>query len=255
MLGDLVKNRNKMILAGLAVLALVGTAAAASGMMGAAGEGPWNALRQRHGGHGGGFELSDGTATGRYVTFDVDAQSGALTSYARVVDDASHVIFDSIALASYDAENATQKTRGPAYVATSGEGTRLMAFDARNAAVFLKSAEGNVVTLVVADGIALTAFDAQPGWSRAGVLLEKDNVTARLVLHGNGTIAVDGQIIVATLEDGAGVSFRIDGHPGAECAERHALHKMARHGRGGHEGARRGGPAESVDEMPAEMDA
>lgn len=226
----------KLWIVGLGALLLVGTAVAASGTLGAD-------LMHKGRGRGahGSFEIDGDAVTGRYVSF-TQADAG-VADYARIVNGSAYTIFESISLETLG-DNVTTKARGPVYSAADGEGNRLMAFDARNAAFFLKTVEGNVVTLVVADGIALTAFEEQEKWSPAGVLLETENAKGRLELRGNGTVSVVNQTITVTLEEGAHLSFRIVGHPKEWAAEHGAMQKMAKHPRGPRHGPREAAPEE-----------
>lgn len=166
---------------------------------------------------------------GRHVTFGYDAATGTITDYARVVDDGSLTIFESIAFGSYNASDAKAKQHGRVLMAKDGDLLRAAFFDARNAAFVMSSPAGNVVTLTVADGIGVQYHAAEENWSPEGVLLTYGNHTARLVVRGDADVQVDGQNVTVTLGPHAGLAFKVDGHKLEELKERVFLAKLHKH--------------------------
>ncbi|MEA3199638.1 MAG: hypothetical protein QOE90_1066 [Thermoplasmata archaeon] len=208
----------KILLAGLAVLALLGVGLAAADVQANASPSTSAAA---------GLILKDGVVSGRNVGFSVDA-NGDVANYTSRGPWGDAAIFESISFAASNATSLSEKTRGPVYVERDAPDFSFVAFDARNAAFLVTSAQGNVVTLKVPAGVSVQAFGKQPGWSPAGALLTSGDHTAKLTLHGNATVAYDGAgTIAVTMGPHSHVVFRITGYPGEAAKERKLLERAA----------------------------
>lgn len=217
----------KIILAGIAVLVLVGAGVAVAATSANASVNANDASPAAPRGLAS-FHEKDGAVTGRNVGFSVDGQSGAISGYASRGAWSDAVIFERISFASVNASSLKERTRGPLFVERDSPDFSLVAFDARNAAFLVTSAQGNVVTLQVPAGVNVTTYAAQPGWSPAGALLQNGDHTAKIVLHGNASIVYDGAgTITVTLGPHAHLSFRIVGFPGEWTKERRWAHEAA----------------------------
>lgn len=229
-------TRTKWMIAGIATLTLLGTAVVAAEATDPALD-PEGGAAMDASFKSGRWSKDGASVTGRYVSFEY--ANGTITDYARLTPDGAQVIFSSIAVAKYDGSDAKARAKGPVLAFKDGNLTRGVVFDAKNAAFVLASPEGNVVTLVVADGIGVSYHAGEKGWSPEGVLLTKDNRTARLVVDPESNVTVDGQTITVTLVEKGHLRFHVDGYPGELLKERWTLHKIRQHAsgeEGGHEG-------------------
>ncbi|GEM_PF-3993626 len=225
----------KVILAGVAVLALLGAGVAMAASQANANDTPSAPVqkdkRMCDPCRGlAAFRLQDGVVSGRNVGFTVDAQTGAISDYTSRGPWGDAVVFESISFADANGSALKDATHGPVFVERDGPDFSFAAFDARNAAFVATSAQGNVVTLKVLAGTNVTTFAAQKGWSPAGALLSKDGHEAKLVLRGNASVAYDGAgTLTVTLGPHSHLWFRIVGYPGEAVKERRWVHEAAEH--------------------------
>lgn len=152
------------------------------------------------------FRMANGTVEGQWVRFQVDEATASLRDYASRGPFADTVVFDRVQL-SRDSEDDGMRIRGPLWLGKEGR-VFAASFNAPNALLGVKNtgAEAVTVTFDVADGIAAEAAER-------GVNLTHDGKTAFLRVRGNGTLALAGDVVTATLGEGDAVVFAIEGHP------------------------------------------
>lgn len=202
-------TRTKLLIAGIATLALLGTAVVAAQEITT----------------GPSADLAKGYQ-GKDVSFSYDAADGTLRDYAV----GGSTLFDSVSLARYNASDVDAFEHGRMLVAADGDLARVVVFDAKNAAFRLASPAGNTVTLVVPPGVGIESQAGDKGWSAEGVILHyANNVTGRLELRGDGSVNVTGQTITVTLGAQSHVQFRLMGHSWEVAKERIAMMKLHKH--------------------------
>lgn len=232
-------------IAGLLVVAGAAMAAGVAVEADATAEG-----KHMNGKRAGPFHRDGDSIEGRFVRFDVDRANGSLLAYTAIDprEDRTILLFESVTVSPYDASEAKGGIKGATYRAATDD-AKLVAFNAPNAAIHTHARNATTFTYVVPAGVGIEYHGEVADWSPEGVLLRyADNVTARLVVRGNGTLSVDGQTITVSLGPDGSAAFRLDGHPRAHLVETMAMRKM-RDGDDGprgmgaeHRGPRAGGP-------------
>lgn len=156
------------------------------------------------------FEKDGEAVEGKWTSFA--ETEGGLASYRSVGPWADALIFDSVTVEGLTGNGTT---KGPVY-SVKGDGVGLVAFNAPNAGLFVVARDGATVTYDVADGIETAQIDTST------VELSRDGHTARIHAR-DGTLAVDGDTITATLEGKGAVGFAIAGYPRMLEMEKRAI--------------------------------
>lgn len=158
------------------------------------------------------FEMTDEGVEGRFVSFGLD--NGSLVDYAISGGFATTTLFDAITPADGLGEG---RVKGGVYGA-KGESSGLVAFNAPNAAWVYRAKAPTTLTLDVADDLVIEETDD-------GLRLVRGEHAAKLVLRGNASYSVDGDVVTIDIENGA-VAFGIEGYPRVAHAEKMWLKKM-----------------------------
>lgn len=152
------------------------------------------------------FNESSGFVSGRYLELTYDARSGAFldvaAKFSRRGETAVVPFFDRVALAPFDAANATLAVNG-SKLTVKGEDTMYVAHDVRRSMVGAAARNGDyVLAFDLADGCESKAVRRGVAVTCAGVhgliaARGRDNVTV-----GNGTVTVE-------LDDGGAGAFSL----------------------------------------------
>lgn len=194
----------------------------------ASGAGRGRLARAAH--RGAPFETDGDLVTGKWVSFRVDAAGGALVDFTSRGPMADAVVFDRVSVARHDAASAEAGARGGVFGVRDGS-FDLRVVNAPSAGLFLRTALGNVVTFDPAEGVTLELVTDESGNAMTARVL-RDGHAASIRLTGEGALALadDGRL-VATLGEGAGLRFHVDGHP--PQGPGHGPRGLHRDGRGG----------------------
>lgn len=148
---------------------------------------------------------TDGTIDGRFVTASVDPATGTFAALDLKDANATHPLLVSVSLG----EVASGAAKRGGYQLDDGAGDTLAIVDAPRGGFAARSVNGTTLTIVMPEGASIATHDAVASWSPAGATVTyADGTIANLVVK-NGTLTVDGQTLVVTLDAGGAAVYGI----------------------------------------------
>lgn len=164
------------------------------------------------------FKEDGALVVGRHVSFERDLANGTLLGYTSRGPMGDVVLFDSIAMSAHGA--VVDGLRGPGY-GVRDEAYGLLAFNAPNAAFFVKAKADETVTLDLGDGLG-AVLDA----NGTVATLSHDGHEATVRIAGNGTMSLADGVLTATMDGGDVLVFHVDGYPRLLHKEREVARKL-----------------------------
>ncbi|MCL7415903.1 MAG: hypothetical protein M8349_07610 [ANME-2 cluster archaeon] len=141
-----------------------------------------------------GFMLSGAGIYGQYITFEVDNETGAITSYGIAGID----IFDSIEIDGFDYDDTKSRASGPVTLLTDVDGTTMVqVHDNPSAVINLRSEDDYTVNFDLAENVSISEDEDM-------VIIETEDIEMYIVCStGSCGVTVDDDIVSI---DAAGTS-------------------------------------------------